>query len=82
MATAPQMPRPPSQIFRASIGCRPDPKYFSPSVMTWYSRPPMMPKMIAQNATSQMSSSRPPRARHRRRVSATHTKMPATMHSA
>ena len=34
-ATAPQMPRPPSQMYRARIGSPPTPKYASGEVMTW-----------------------------------------------
>ncbi len=34
-AIAPQMPRPPCQIFSASIGLPPGPKYVCQSVATW-----------------------------------------------
>ncbi len=81
-ATAPQMPRPPSQMRSACAGLPFSPKYGPGVVTTWYSRPPTMPKGMAHMATSPTSSRSPPRATQRRVVSQMATKMPARMHSA
>src|SRR5579875_1589265 len=81
-ATAPQMPRPPSQILKAFHGSRPGTKYNSGSVIRWYSRPPRIPNGIAHQAIVSMAVGSPPPATQRLRVSHKATPMPARMHRA
>jgi hypothetical protein len=64
------------------MGCRPAVKYSSGSVITWYRRPPTIPKGTAHSATSSTSSARRPWAAHRLRVIHAATTMPRRMHSA
>ena len=60
--TAPMMPRPPAVMLKACQGFLPSPKYFWWSVITWYSRPPMMPAGMITIAASHTVSGLPPRA--------------------
>src|SRR5262245_18002348 len=81
-AMAPQMPRPPSQMRRASRGFLPSPKYRYQSVATWYSRPPTRPNGTANTAMSMTVPAVPPRAIHRRSPHQMAMMMPMMMHSA
>ena len=72
----------PGQIFNASAGLPPSPKYVGQSVITWYNRPPISPNGTAHTAMSSTVPFSPPRATQRRSPHTMATTMPTMMHSA